>query len=297
MENNNKVIDMIIMENDTPFDCMIIRPGSIEHVPWIDPKYSAKLMELNLYELALTNKDNFTEVVATRLEVDKYNVKNMSVKTEIVAEEHGYVYQLMYIDLEKEPSYHTKENKNEMASLINTNGDIIYSNAILFKNHISTTTDSMTLVSITKNDVERFLHNRVSTKIVTWEDSWRELEVAGDITTFANEFFDEGGIVKIEFPFLMHNINIWYTKFDYGRDVCGKLVNRKIDKCIWFTMKSDEFRGNLTLNEVMKIIGLSEKLSDYNTPSEMTTEKIDTYGRKIVYNKYKVLDYMYNKFF
>jgi len=293
----NKVIDMIVMENDTPFDCMVIRPGSIEHVPWIDPKYSAKLMELELYELVYTNKDNFTEVIATKLDVDKYNVKNMSVKTEIVAEEYGYVYQLMYIDLEKELSYHTKENKNEMASLINTNGDIIYSNAILFKNHISTHSDSMTLVSVTKNDVERFLHNRVNTKIVTWEDKWIELEVAGDLNTFANEFFDEGGIVKIEFPFLMHNVNIWYTKFDYGKDVCGKLINKKIDKCIWFTMKSDEFRGNLTLDEVMKIIGLSEKLSDYNTPSEFTSEKIDTYGRKIVYNKYKVLDYMYNKFF
>lgn len=301
MENNQKpeemkVIDMIVMENDTHFDCMVIHPGSISNVSWLDPKYSALLMELNLFDLVNTNKDNFTEIIATQLNVDKYNVKNMNVRTEIVAEEYNFVYQLMYIDLEKNPEYHIPEMKNEMASLINTNGDIIYSDAILFKNHISTNSDSMTLESISKKDVERFLHHRVNTKIVIWEDSWRETEIVGDLNTFANDFFDDTNIIKLEFPFLMHNINIWFTKFDYGRDVCGKLLNRKIDKCIWFTMKSDEFRGNLTLDEVKKIIGLSEKLDNYMVPSEFTDEKIDTFGRKIIYNKYKVLDYMYNKF-
>ena len=35
---------------------------------------------------------------------------------------------------------------------------------------------------------------------------------------------------------------------------------------------------------------------NYQTPSEYTEEKTDGLGRKIVYNKYKVLDDMYNKY-
>ena len=94
----------------------------------------------------------------------------------------------------------------------------------------------------------------------------------------------------------MHNINIWYTT-DYGENnICGKLITEPIEKCIWFTMKSTEFRGNLTLDEVKKIILLSNNLNNYKTPNELTEEKFDKLGRKIINNKYKVLDYMYNKY-
>ena len=56
----------------------------------------------------------------------------------------------------------------------------------------------------------------------------------------------------------MHNINIWYTTaIDGNKTLCGTLVDKYVDKCIWFTMKSDEYRGNLTLDEVNKIIYLS----------------------------------------
>jgi hypothetical protein len=236
------------------------------------------------------------EVLATKLDVDKYKIQDMNVKTSIVAEEYSYVYQLMYIDMEKNAEYMIKENLNEMASLINTNGDKIYSNAILFKNYLPSLSDSMSLVSITKKDVGDFLHNRVYTRIVTWDDSWDEKVVMGDLNIFAHDFFDDNNIIKIEFPFLMHNINIWYTTFSYGRDVCGKLLNKKIDKCIWFTMKSDEIRGSINYDEVKKIIYLSEKLDNYITPGDMTEEKFDSMGRKIIYNKYKVLDYMYNNY-
>jgi hypothetical protein len=292
----NKFIDEIVMENNDNFDCMVILPGSIEKVSWLQSTYSFELMKLDLFEMVPTNKDNFMEVLATKLDVDKYKIQDMNVKTSIVAEEYSYVYQLMYIDMEKNAEYMIKENLNEMASLINTNGDKIYSNAILFKNYLPSLSDSMSLVSITKKDVGDFLHNRVYTRIVSWDDSWDEKVVMGDLNIFAHDFFDDNNIIKIEFPFLMHNINIWYTTFSYGRDVCGKLLNKKIDKCIWFTMKSDEIRGSINYDEVKKIIYLSEKLDNYITPGYMTEEKFDSMGRKIIYNKYKVLDYMYNNY-
>ena len=93
--------------------------------------------------------------------------------------------------------------------------------------------------------------------------------------------------------FLMHDINIWYVADNYGDKVCGNILDQPLEKCVWFTMKSEELRGNLTLDEVKKIIHLSKKLTDYKTPEIFKEEIKDKYDRRIIYNKYKVLDYMY----
>jgi hypothetical protein len=296
-------IDTIQMEEDIIFKCLVIKPGKI-NTNWHDINYAYKLIEdcskNNLFELVETNTANFMEILATRLEVNKYNIPNLSVKTDIIGDEYNnntsYVYDMLYINIDDSPEYKKEENLNELASLLNTNENAtnIYSNAIVFRTKLNHNNDSMILADTLKEDIANLLHHRVHTKIVTWDDNWVEQVIPGDLSHFASEFFDDGSIVKIEFPFLMHNINIWYTIFSYGSDPCGKLVNRKIDKCIWFTMKSDEYRGNLTLDEVKKIIFLSEKMSNYATPEKFQEEKVDSMGRKIVYNKYKVLDLVYS---
>ena len=46
----------------------------------------------------------------------------------------------------------------------------------------------------------------------------------------------------VNFPFLMHNINIWYTIGITENNLCGKLINQKyVDKCILFTMRTDTY--------------------------------------------------------
>jgi hypothetical protein len=60
-------------------------------------------------------------------------------------------------------------------------------------------------------------------------------------------------------------------------------------------MKSTEYKGHLSLDEVNKIIYLSKILTDYKTPAEYIEQSTDHLGRKIIYTKYKVLDLMYNK--
>lgn len=312
MENN------FVMENDESFDCLVIKPSSIKDISWHDDDYLKKILNINvpsfsfreqsmnshnvrvdpIYSIS-TCKDNFVEVIAKNLEIAKYNIKNIHVKNEIIAEEYNYIYELMYVDLEKESDYHKEEN--EIASLIVTNGDKIYSNAILFKNYIPTTSNSMILTTVTKEDIERILYDRVHTKLVLWNgDEYEERRVIGDLNIFSKNFFEGETPVKVEIGFLMHNINIWYTDyelpFDKNKSICGDLVKKTIDKCIIFTMKSEEFRGNLTLDEVKKIIYLSKKMSNYTTPTEYTIDKNDNFGRKIIYNKYKVLDLMYNKY-
>lgn len=295
----NCYLEKVIMENTDTFECLIIKPGSIQHVPWIDPNYAGKLMELDLFKTEKTNVDNFIEVIATNLDVNKYKIKNLDVKTEIVAEEPYYLYEMLYVDLEKATEFHKDENLNELASLININGDKIYSNAIVFRSHLPSLSDSMTMCTITKEDLRRVLHDRVHTRIVIGdEDGWVEDRVVGDIGPYAEIFFDGEKYEKLEIPFLMHNINIWYSVSEFGNaNLCGNLIDEPIDKCIWFSMKSDEFRGNLTIDEVKKIISLSKVMIEYRTPGELLEEKNDNFGRKIIYNKYKVLDWVYDKYF
>lgn len=295
----NCYLEKVIMENTDSFDCLVIKPGTIQQLSWMDPNYAGKLMELDLFKTVKTNADNFIEVVATNLDVDKYKVKNLNTKTEIIGEEPYYLYEMLYLDLEKDTEFHKNENLNELANLININGDKIYSNAIIFKNHLPSLSDSMNLCSINKEDLRRILYDRVHTRIVIGdEDSWVEDRVVGDINQYAETFFDGEKFEKLEMAFLMYNINIWYLVSEFGNvNLCGNLIDEPIEKCIWFSMKSDEFRCNLTLEEVKKIISLSKVMTEYKTPVELLEEKNDKFGRKIIYNKYKVLDWVYNKYF
>jgi hypothetical protein len=287
----------IVMDNEEKFDAIIVKRGSIDKVEWFDPNYVSKLMKLDLYDTITMNKDNFLKIIGESLEIQKINIPNLNVISSIIGEEPNYLYELFYVDIKEHKNndiikeYIIDDNINHMGSLLNTNGDTIYGNCIIFKNYFPSLTDNMKLISVTKKDIEKLLYHRVHTKIVIYDDMWKEQTVEGDLKLFADKFFEGDYYNKIELGFLYHNINIWYSP-DYGEiDICGKLVNDKIEKCIIFTMKTEEFRGNITLDEVNKIIKLSRKLDNFNVPEEYTKEKIDKFGRKIINDKYKILDY------
>jgi hypothetical protein len=315
------VLEKIDFESKDTFECIVIKPGKISHISWVDKDYLDQLLQVNdMYQSIETNPDNFIQVLAENLRSDDFKINNLRVKTVIVAEERcednaSYLYQMLYFDLEKNKEFHKEESRNEMAELLCPNedgGTHIYSNALLFKNKIMSLTDSMTLVTVTKNDIKNILYDRVHTKVVTYDmedNKWKEERVVGNMENYANQFFEEENYKKIEFGFLMYNINVWYTEATYypprsfdraGASIFEKLRVKKIDKCIWFTMKSDEYRGNLGLEEVEKIKAVAEKLDkdnnsnavNYLTPSIYTEDKKDAMGRRVIYNKYKVLDLM-----
>lgn len=291
-------LEKINVEHTNTFDCLIIKQGMIKNISWQDPNYINKVIDLDYIESITLTSETFLDLLAKNLDVNKFEVSNMSAKTEIVGEEPYYVYELSYIDLENEKKYHTDENINEIANLISINGDKVYSNAILFRNHIPSLSNSMNLCNMTREDLKRLLYKRAYNTIVigdSFEDKLMEDAVIGDLDIYAKKYFEGEEYKKVELAFLMHNINIWYTIGITENKICGNLVNEKcIDKCIWFTMKTDTYRCNLSLDEVKKIINLSQKLSNYQTPSQFTEEKNDDLGRKIIYNKYKVLDQLYH---
>ena len=300
-------LEKLTGENNNDFQAIVINPASIKELSWIDPNYSKKLMELNCVVPITTNPENLHNTLAQYFDINRYDTIGLSLKNEVFADEYistishnpplNYVYEIIYVDLSDSKFKDYQTQPNELASLLNVNGETIYSSAIILKTKLDTLTDSMVLESVSRQDLERVLHDRVYTKIVTWDESWTEDHVIGDLNEYANIFFDNEKFEKKEFPFLMHNINIWYTTIQNGNNkLFGNLLNQPIDKCIVFTMKSDEFRGNISLDEVKKIINLSTKLDSYNVPSKYQEEKNDEYGRKIIYNKYKILDRTYNEF-
>jgi hypothetical protein len=213
MIHNISYLEKVTMEKNEVFESIIIKPGSISQLVWSDPLYTKKLIQLDLFESVTINQENFFEIIATKLNINKYfDITNISVKNEIVGEEPYYLYELLYVDLEKATQYHKDENLNELASLINTNNEKIYSNAILFKNYIPSLSDSMTMTTVTKNDLERILYERIHTKVVLWNENFKEEYVVGDLNDYAKIFFEGEYFEKLEIPFLMHNINIWYEK-------------------------------------------------------------------------------------
>ena len=62
-------------------------------------------------------------------------------------------------------------------------------------------------------------------------------------------------------------------------------------------MKSEDYLGNITLDEVKKMIKLSEKIDRYVIPVEFSEDDITDNGRIIKNTKYKILDKVYNKYY
>jgi hypothetical protein len=232
------------------------------------------------------------------LDINKYNSSDVMVQTEIIGEEPYYLYEMSYINFEREQQYIKNENINEIGNILNINGELIFSNIILFKNHIPSLSKSIKLCSMTKEDLKRLIYKRANNTIVlgdTFNEVLMEENIMTDTESFAKKYFEGEEYIKKELAFLKHNINIWYSIGLIENNFCEKLIEEKyIDKFIIFTMNTDTYRGNITLDEVKKIINLSLKLNEFKTPSEFYEDEKDELGRKVIYNKYKVLDKMYN---
>jgi len=290
---SSKKEDKIVLENKNNFNFLTISLNDISSLNWADPKYIDKILELNIYSVNTTKSEEFLNDIVKYLDVNKYNEKGDSmIETQLIAEFPEYIYEMLYINnIENKDEY-----KNDVGSLLITNGEKVFGNIVIFKTYLPTNNDSMIFVDTIKEDVKIILENRIKTKLVIYDGEWSEKIVIGNLEDYAKEFFDDT-FLKLEIPFLKHNINIWYEKLEGCKhDVCGKILEKPIYKCIWFTMISDEYRGNICLNEVKKIISLSYKLSfPYEPKKEWDNDEKDKYGRNKIKNKYRILEKAYQE--
>ena len=206
-------------------------------------------------------------------------------------------------DQNKELENNDQNNElvNEIAMLLNKEDIIIKGNVIIFKEYVPSLSKETVFHDMLKDDLERLLLNRKYKTVVTWDDinmKWQENKII-DLSYFIKDFFDneEPEIKHIEF--LMHNIHIFYIQSLYGNKyTCGKLLSDiPIEKCLFITMITDDILGSIRLDEVKKMIKLSEKIDRYIIPCEFIEDDMTQNGRAIKNTKYKILDKVYNKYY
>lgn len=297
--DSNIITDEIIkdkqqlnFENKDDFDFIVINLNNLDHLKWTDTNYLDNIVNLDIYNIVNTNPNNFLNDIVNYLNINKYNEKSDAmIETQVIAEFPEFIYEMLYINnIDKT----LNDDKNDLASLLITNGETVYGNVVVFKTYLPKQHENIVFVNINKEDIKLILEKRIKTSVVIYDGVWSEIDVIGNLENYANQFFDDG-FLKFEIPFLKHNINIWYEKLDgCNSNICGKILQKPIYKCLWFTMVSDEYRGSLSLDEVKKIIELSYKLNyPYEPYEEWISEEKDTYGRNKIKNKYRILEKAY----
>jgi len=275
-------------ENKNNFDFLKINLNSLKSLEWSDPNYLDNILKLDIYSTINTNSENFLNNIVDSLDVNKYNESaDAMIETQIIGEFPDFIYEMVYINNIKKDDIYI----NELATLLITNGETIYGNAIIFKTYLSINDDTTIFININTSDIKYLLDKRVKTTVVIYDGVWSEVDVSGNLEDYAKGFFEDT-FLKFETPFLKHNVNIWYEKLDgINNYVCGKLLNKPIYKCLFFTMISDEYRGSILLNEVIQIIKLSNYInSPYEPPAEWLIDEKDIYGRNKIKNKYRILE-------
>lgn len=292
------------LENTESFDAILIKSNMLdqEEHDWANADYMETLFNTEYCSIIKMSADpkQFLADIAINLENDIY--EEPYITPHIIGFDKNHTYELIYNTFT--PGKENLENikYNYIASVIDMQGENIFGNAILLKLTTPHTDFTSKYSSISKKDIVSFLNTRVHTKVVIYEDDmFREEEISGDTDYFAKIFFeeDESMLVKVELPFLKHNINIWYVKDEYGEaDVFGKLINEKhkVFKGVIFTNVTINQRGNITVDEVKKIIYLSHKLENYTLAEnlQLVNAEDDINNKKIIKNKYRILEKIYN---
>jgi hypothetical protein len=285
----------IIILDEKPFYIMIIKPGTINDLDWNNPDYVQSIVSKPFVKSELVNPSNFFESISTYLEIEKDD--NSHLMTKCIGEEKDYIYEMIHVDTLNKDS---KLQWNELASMLDMENEIIRGPVVLTKTYIPTLKNDISFEDMTSSELFKIIRNRGFTKIVIYDGDdakLREDEFYGDLDKFAEKFFEGEYYKKKEMAFLAHNLNIYYTLSDYGNSkICGNLLSGKIDKCFFFSMLTDTIRANLTKDELNKIIELSSILEPpYKPEGKWYEEEKDVHGRRIIKNRFRILDNVYNE--
>jgi hypothetical protein len=290
----------VTMENNSEFSIFILEQNEISNLDSTHSNYLDKLIDSDFIKEGKINPNTYMEDVGKNLSLTPTGFYDLKVS--LFFEDRENIYEIIYLNYEPPEEKDIDENKitltiNELASLLIINGDKVYGNALILKTKLPIDDYSMRYENLEKKDIKKILERRINTKIIVYEDDYKEIDLVGNIETFAEEFFEKRHFKRLEIPFLKHNINIFYTVFDYGEEnICGTIIKEKIDKCIWFSMYSAEYSCDLSLDDVKKIIFLSDKLDKYDTPEEYVKEEKDEMNRRLIKNKYRILERVYKNY-
>ena len=273
--------DEIITEHVDNFSILKIKKNVIENLDFRSPNYIDMIMNINCFDKITTTLNDFTNVLANSF--DFKNNKFEQVVTTIIHEDANYIYEMMYLNT-RTP---TIENYNGIATILGINQGQIFGDVLLLKTNVNVTCTSMKFDFCSVNDIYTIFNDRKYHRCVIYEDGkWQESKFES-LDHFVEDYFIEKPI-KIEMAFLRHNLNIYYTKNTKGINV-GKLIKDKVDQCLIFSKASDVAFTNITLDEVDKILKLSNVITSFDVSQEDLKEDVDSLGRSVIKNKYRIL--------
>lgn len=277
--------------NDKAFYITIIDENeyNINKLDWNNPNYVHNLISQPFIKTELVTSDNFFDYIGKIFNVNENNM----VITETICEEPLHNYQMIYMD-----KINNNNKVNYFATMINIKNDVILGKVVLVKNYVATLNNEIKFDNMDSNTLHKMIKSRGFNIIVLWDSEnkkWYEEEIYGSIEPYAKRFFEDEPYKTCEMAFLKHNLNILYVVSEYGEsDVCGSLLNCKVEKVLIFTMLTTEFRGDITKEEVEKIIKLSTVLTiPFKPENKWFEDEKDEHGRTIIKNKYRVLDNVY----
>jgi len=277
--------------NEEPFYITLIDDNDFDtnKIDWNNPNYVHNLISQPFVKSVLVTSKNFFDYIGKFFNINDDNI----IVTETIGEEPLHNYQILYID-----KINNKHTVNHFASIINTNSEVIHGKAVIVKNYISTLSNEIKFDNMDSDALHKMITKRGINTFVVWDDEsdkWREEELYGTMDVYAKKFFEEEQYKTIEIAFLKHNLNIWYLKSEYGKsNVCGTLLNDKVEKVLIFTKLTDELNGNITKEEIEKIFKLSTVLTPpFNPDNKWFENEKDEYNRYIIKNKYRILDNVY----
>ena len=281
-------------EKDDDIEFLVIHPKIIDDLDYNDPGYLTAILNRVPFDNVKVKQSEFLVKVGEYLENEKYASEDTQIKKEIIHDEPNFLYEIIYLDIDDEKKL-SGEIFNGLATLLNVKENHLFGNVILLKSYIPIDNlDSMSITSVDKKDIYNILDSRVNTKVVVYEDGeFREEIMNGEIDVYSKKIFDENFYLSEELPFLLHNLNIHYTHDDYGQEIMPNIVKGKIDIAVFFTMLSEDRRGNLTLDELKKMLHLSNKLENYSVSDEQLKEEKDSMNRNIIKNKYRILEKLF----
>ena len=136
--------EKIILENTNDFNFVSIYLNDISSLNWIDPNYINKILELDIYSVITTNSTNFLDDVIKNLDVNKYNEKaDGMIETQLIAEFPEYIYEMLYINnVENKDEY-----KNDLGTLLITNGEKVFGNVIILKTYLPNNSENILFVN------------------------------------------------------------------------------------------------------------------------------------------------------
>ena len=288
----------------TTFNAILVKPFNTDSYDWANADYMETLFKNENCSIVPISyeKNQMLLEIAKYLEIDKYN--NPYITPHIIGYDKDNTFEIIYSTFT--PADEDIENikHNNLGTIIDLQGKEVFGNFLLLKLKTPYTDYTSKYEDITRNDIVNHLNKRVHTNVIIYEDDeFREEPIPGDTETFAQVVFEEdySRLKRIEIPFLKHNINIWYIVDEYGvAGVFGKLIdeNHKVFKGVIFTKVTNELRGNLSLEEINKIIYLSKHLEDYvlSDDDELVKDEKNEKNINIIKNKYRILETVYNKY-